>query len=89
MEYVLAVDGGNSKTLAAVCDSDGRLRSLVREFGCNFQGMGRAAAGEVLGRAIGSALAEAKVEKVSAAAYGIAGADRDKDFEIIREILRE
>lgn len=87
MALFLAVDGGNSKTLAAVADGSGDLLSLVKDGGCNFQGIGRKATAGVLGRTIEAALAEAGAEKVDAACYGIAGADRDKDFEIIRKIL--
>ncbi|MFO8058565.1 MAG: BadF/BadG/BcrA/BcrD ATPase family protein [bacterium] len=86
--HVLAVDGGNSKTLAAVMSDKGELLSLVRESGSNYQGIGRRNASKVLSRAIGSSLDKAEVKTVHAACYGIAGADRDKDFEVIREILK-
>ncbi len=87
MSSVLAVDGGNSKTLAAMADKGGRLLALVRESGCNYQGIGRKEAGEVLGRTISEASKKAEA-RPEAACYGIAGADRDKDFEVIREILQ-
>ncbi len=87
MEYVLAVDGGNSKTLAAVANAKGELLSLVRDAGCNYQGIGRDRARDVLSRSITEALNKAGVERVQAVCYGIAGADRDKDFRVIRDIL--
>jgi len=87
MSFVLAVDGGNSKTLAATADKDGGLLALVREGGCNYQGIGRKEAGEVLGRAISQVCRKAE-SRSEAACYGIAGADRDRDFEVIRKILR-
>ncbi len=84
---VLAVDGGNSKTLACVAAGSGEVLSLARAGGCNFQGIGRAASRKALARVIGDALEEAGIGKVDAACYGLAGADRDKDFLVFEEIL--
>lgn len=88
MKYVLAVDGGNSKTLAAVSDETGAVLSLVKDSGTNFQGLGKKAAGRILARVIKRALTQAGREKVDAACYGLAGADREKDFATFRELLR-
>jgi len=87
MRKVLAVDGGNSKTLCAVVDEGGSFLALARSGGSNYQGIGRKAAAESLSSAIGAALSEAGVERVDVGCYGLAGADRDKDFEVFRELL--
>lgn len=87
MRYVLAVDGGNSKTLAAVADETGRALSAGLSGGCNYQGCGKEAAAREIGEAIGRALSGAGLSRVEFACYGIAGADRDKDFETIRRLI--
>ena len=48
MKYVLAVDGGNSKTLAIVADETGSIVSTFRGGGTNYQGIGRKATSRVL-----------------------------------------
>jgi N-acetylglucosamine kinase-like BadF-type ATPase len=87
MRYVLGVDGGNSKTQAAVVDETGRLLALARGGGSNYQGIGRRAAGEALGRLLERARADAGLREFDVAVYGLSGADRDKDFAVFREIL--
>lgn len=87
MRHVLAVDGGNSKTIALVASETGWIASFVRGGGCNYQGIGRAAAALTLGGLVHDALDSAGLAKVDAACYGLAGADRDKDFAVFREIL--
>jgi len=88
MKYALTVDGGNSKTIAIVADQTGKLLSLSRRGGCNYQSIGRKAAKNVLADVIGSAVKDAGVKKIAAACYGLAGADREKDFQVFREILK-
>ena len=87
MGSVLAVDGGNSKTLAAVATAEGDLLALVREGGSNYQGIGKKKAGELLARLIRQAMRGAGLKTVDAACFGLAGADRDKDFQVFHEIL--
>jgi len=85
MRYVLGVDGGGTKTLAAVADETGRVLGLGRAEGCNFQGIGVVRSGIELKAAIDRALEVSGVsaESIAHAAYGISGADRDKDFDIV------
>jgi len=84
---VLAVDGGNSKTLAAVADEDGAALAIERGGGSNFQTIGKRAAGSVLSALVDNALSAAGAKKVDVACYGIAGADREADFETVRGII--
>ncbi len=86
---VLGLDGGGTKTLAAVADLEGNVLGIGRSFGGNFQGVGRKAATLELKKAIDGALADASANPrdISAAGYGIAGADRKKDFDTVAEIL--
>jgi N-acetylglucosamine kinase-like BadF-type ATPase len=83
---VLAVDAGNTKTLAAVADADGHVL-----------GIGRAGCGDIYGaespdaalRAIADAVAPARgAGSVDAAVFSLAGADWPEDFEMLERELR-
>ena len=75
MKKILAVDGGNSKTLAVVADESGTLLGMARESGSNFQTIGRKGAGYVLNRLFDNVLTISAVISVDYGCYGIAGAD--------------
>lgn len=86
---VLGIDAGGTKTLAAVADMNGRVLGLGRA-GCgNFQGNGKSFARIEIANAIEQAIkaASANPGDIIAAGYGVAGADREADFDIVREIL--
>jgi len=89
---VLAVDGGNTKTLAVVADEGARVLGTGRG-GCgDIYGAGSpdAALGAIAG-AVSVALAEAGLEPAAldAAAFSLAGADWPEDFELLDRELRE
>jgi len=88
MKHVLAVDGGNSKTLAVIADETGHILALRKGPGSNYQTIGRKAAAHVLSDLIKATLQEAGLKRLEAACYGLAGADRDKDFQAFWEIIR-
>lgn len=85
----LGVDVGNSKTLSVVVNRQGEIMGTGRAGGGNFQSSGRTRAGENIGLSIGRALAEAGLEKddVMYSFLGMAGADREQDFAIVRDLL--
>lgn len=87
MATILGVDGGNSKTQAAVVDETGRLLAEAREGGSNYQGIGRETAGLLLERLVARVLNEVGAAEADVAVYGLSGADRDKDFAVFREII--
>lgn len=89
--YVLGVDAGGTKTLALVADAEGLVLGMGRAGGGNFQSSGVRGAGESINNAISLALSQARVDRsqVSMACYGIAGADRKKDFRTIKGLLME
>jgi len=92
MSLVLGVDGGNTKTLAAVADERGRTL-----------GMGRAGTGDIhnaptpadaveaMAAAVGQALAGAGVTagELGAASFSLAGADWPEDFTLLQRTLKE
>jgi N-acetylglucosamine kinase-like BadF-type ATPase len=92
MSWVLGVDGGNTKTLAAVAGADGVTR-----------GMGRAGTSDIYNAAtpehgIGEMVAAARqalaaagvaAEEIGAAAFSLAGADWPEDFALLVPTLRD
>ncbi|HSA22786.1 MAG TPA: BadF/BadG/BcrA/BcrD ATPase family protein, partial [Myxococcota bacterium] len=89
MAFVLGVDAGGTKTLAALADEGGDVRGLGLGGAANYQGCGVLGAEQQLGRALAAAAAAAGADLggLASAAYGVSGADRPKDFGVIRAIL--
>ncbi|MFC5650465.1 N-acetylglucosamine kinase [Paenibacillus solisilvae] len=89
MAYIMGVDGGNSKTFTVITDTEGRLlaRGLA---GCgNHQVPGIEAALANIMKSADMALEQAGLgyEDIDFVQYGLAGADRQKDFDILRPAL--
>jgi len=89
MTWVLGVDGGNSKTLAAVADERGVIAGIGRASGSNHQGADRDTAMEHIRRATRGALTQARIvpADIGAAAFCLAGADLPEDFDLLRPAL--
>ncbi|MEA2380078.1 MAG: hypothetical protein QOH72_49 [Solirubrobacteraceae bacterium] len=89
---LLAVDGGNTKTLAVVATPDGRVAGTGRG-GCSdiYNAASPAAALDAVGVAVRGALAEAGAgcDAVVAAAFSLAGADWPEDFALLERELPE
>jgi N-acetylglucosamine kinase-like BadF-type ATPase len=89
MTYIMGIDGGGSKTFAVVTDEHGKLLGRGVSGGGNHQGPGidralasiRAAADQALEQA---GLRHGQIDFVE---FGLAGADREKDFNILRPAL--
>jgi N-acetylglucosamine kinase-like BadF-type ATPase len=89
---VLAVDGGNTKTLAVVADVTGRTRGAGRGGGSDIYSTPTPdAALASIESAVRDALASAGVTaaEVEAAAFSLAGADWPEDFTLLERTLRE
>lgn len=88
MNYYLGVDGGGSKTLAVVADEKGRIvgRGIS---GCGNHQLGAALAQQSIRQAVDKALARAGLERedIAYASFGLAGADREADFRILRPMI--
>jgi N-acetylglucosamine kinase-like BadF-type ATPase len=89
MSLVAGVDGGNTKTVALVCDLDGRIRGRGRGESSNWEGMGFHKAAAVIGDVVGQALAMAKVSRADIVwmHMGLAGMDWPEDETKMRETL--
>jgi N-acetylglucosamine kinase-like BadF-type ATPase len=89
MSFILGVDAGGTKTFAVVASKDGQVRGVGRAGSANFQACGIAGAQGQIKKAVEGAAGRAGVDPSGFAAvcYGVAGADRPKDFETIRKFV--
>lgn len=90
MNYYLGVDGGGSKTYALIVDERGRVAGRGASGNGNHQ-TGYEQAKRNIGEAVGAALAEAGLSPadIEQAVFGLAGADREADFRILRPMIAE
>lgn len=88
MRYYLGVDGGGSKTYAVITDEHGHVIGVGRGGNGNHQ-KNRREAELSLKQAVTEALGAAKLteEQIEFAWFGLAGADRESDFRILRPII--
>jgi len=88
---VLAMDVGGTKTLAAVADTKGQVVALARGGGANYQSIGLKPAKSQLVSLTRELLdkAGATPQRIAWSAFAVAGADRNKDFFIISDLLKE
>lgn len=90
MRYYLGVDAGGSKTYALVVDESGRIAGKGAS-GCGNHQMGYERAKRNIAEAVNAALGEAGLapEEIERACFGLAGADRETDFRILRPMIAE
>ncbi|CAG9609126.1 N-acetylglucosamine kinase [Pseudoneobacillus rhizosphaerae] len=91
MVYIMGVDGGGSKTYCVICDERGE-RIGFGLAGCgNYQMVGINDAYHNIQSSIQSALSDAslKIDDISFVQFGLAGADRPKDFAILNNALEK
>ncbi len=91
MAPLLAVDGGNTKTLAVVADAKQVLGAARGGCGDIYGGASPDAALEVIEAAARAALADAGCDagELGAAVFSLAGADWPEDFALLEAGLRE
>lgn len=89
--YFLGIDGGGTKTITAISDDKGNILSVAKSGPSNFQSFGIETAHRELKKGIEEAIKMAviKRDEIVYAGFGISGADRDKDFDIILSILSD
>ena len=91
MNFVLGVDGGNTKTLALIARGDGEILGSGRA-GCSdiYGATSPTAAIAEIERAVNTALMEAGINPahLTTAAYSLAGADWPEDFLLLEEAMR-
>jgi len=88
-EFALGMDGGGSKTICAISDTDGNVVGVGHAGSTNFQAVGKYCAAEEARKAIDAAAKAAGIshDQIVSAAYGIAGADREADFDTVVDYI--
>jgi len=88
-EHLLGVDVGNTKTVYALAKSDGTVIAKFRGPGANHQETGAAEMTRRLQEGVTAVTGAAGIELGDLAAiyYGAAGADSQKDFDIMRPAM--
>ncbi|MFC4598398.1 N-acetylglucosamine kinase [Cohnella hongkongensis] len=88
MKYYLGVDAGGSKTLAVIADENGRIAGIGRGGNGNHQS-DRRQAETSLKEAVSGALRTAGLteEQIEFAWFGLAGADRESDYLVLRPMI--
>lgn len=92
MDFVLGVDGGNTKTIALVANCDGVIVGSGRGGNSDIYGAGSPEAALLaLDAAVSAALKAANVEpeQLAGAAFSLAGADWPEDFALLRAALAQ
>lgn len=93
MQYLLGIDGGGTKTLAAAADMDGKILAEVRFGSTNFKSVGSDKAAVNYINGIFSLISE--IEKISGdkdpffkyVCIGLAGLDTSNDYKRYHEII--
>ncbi|WP_342547414.1 BadF/BadG/BcrA/BcrD ATPase family protein [Paenibacillus sp. FSL P2-0089] len=88
MKYFLGVDAGGSKTYAMIADEQGRLLGAGKGGNGNHQ-LNREQAENSLQQAVAEAITASGLtrEQLDYSWFGLAGADREADFRILRPII--
>ncbi len=91
MRYVLGIDGGNSKTLAVLCDVRGSILGVGRGGGSNHQTSGLERSMDTIRAVSEQAITSAGIDgaAVDVLSCGLAGADLPEDFELLRPRLAQ
>lgn len=91
MRYVLGIDQGGTKTLAALADERGKILGLGAAPGASHVAQGKEFALEQIEKAAQAAAAQAGMglESVECAGAGLTGADFDHEFAMLEGWLRE
>jgi len=89
MTVLLGIDGGGTKTLAAVADLEGNVLGTARVGPSNYQSVTEAGAAFALTAAIDQALQNAGKSRgdIQASAFGLAGFDGVAEAKIVRAVV--
>jgi len=90
-KLLVGVDGGNTKTIAIMCDLRGRALGIGRGGSSNWEGLGLKGAADALTEVVGQALAMvgARREDLTYAHLGLAGMDWPDDAPKLQSELAE
>lgn len=88
MKYFLGVDAGGSKTCAMIADEQGKVMGAGKSGNGNHQ-LNREQAADSLHQAVSEAITASGLtrDQLDYSWFGLAGADREADFRILRPII--
>jgi N-acetylglucosamine kinase len=91
MEYLLGIDGGGTKTVCILIDTQGKVWGYGKAGASNYQIIGINAAFESIEAAILGATIQAQAQinkiKITAICLGLAGVSRKQDQEVVKNII--
>jgi N-acetylglucosamine kinase-like BadF-type ATPase len=89
MKYILGVDGGGTKTTAAVADTDGNILAEATSGASSFPSVGERKASENLNAAVFEAAKKAGISdfRSESSSFGFAGLNVEKDHKTYRKIV--
>jgi N-acetylglucosamine kinase-like BadF-type ATPase len=85
--YVLGIDAGGTKTVCLLANDRGEVIAEARAAGANLQVMGELGVEKVLHRVMEDTLSDRDISP-EAMCLGIAGVDRPRDAQAVRDIMR-
>jgi N-acetylglucosamine kinase-like BadF-type ATPase len=85
--HVLGIDAGGTKTVCLLANDRGEVLAQARTSGANLQVMGEFGVEKILHRVMDETLGDRDI-KLDAICLGIAGVDRPRDAQTIKEIMR-
>ncbi|HKE87122.1 MAG TPA: BadF/BadG/BcrA/BcrD ATPase family protein [Vicinamibacterales bacterium] len=85
--HVLGIDAGGTKTVCQLADERGAVVAEARGGGANLRAAGQIEVERVLRRLIEDVLAHREI-RPEAICIGIAGADRERDADLVRDVTR-
>jgi glucosamine kinase len=85
--HVLGIDAGGTKTVCLLADDRGEVVAQARASGANLQVMGEFGVEKILHRVMDETLGDRDI-KLDAICLGIAGVDRPRDAQAIKEVMR-
>lgn len=85
--HVLGIDAGGTKTVCQLADGRGGIIAEARGGGANLRAVGQFEVERVFRRLVDDVLAHRDI-RPDAICVGIAGADRERDADLVRELIR-
>ncbi len=89
MRWIIGVDGGGTRTVACAADLSGRVLARVEKGPANYHTIGLPAFASLVAAIIADLAPAAGLDRAGLAlvSLGLAGADRDRDRELLRSAL--
>jgi glucosamine kinase len=85
--HVLGIDAGGTKTVCLLANDRGEVLAQTRASGANLQVMGEFGVEKILHRVMDETLGDRDI-KLDSICLGIAGVDRPRDAQAIRDVMR-